>query len=590
MSANSAKISYSWLMQQARQARYWLALSIILGLLSGLTIIAQAWLIAEIIGQLVFDHIPRNQLAHLFILLLAIMLIRSLLAWGRECFSFRAAKEIKDQVRRNLMAHLYTLGPGYSNEQATGGMTNTLLEQIDALEEFFAKYLPQMALAVLIPVAILVVVMPMNWVSGLILLFTAPMIPLLMALVGAGAAAANRRNFKALARLSGHFFDLVQGLTTLKLLNRSAEQQQQVWQAADHYRQGTLSVLRLAFLSSAVLELFSVIAIAMIAVYLGFSLLGFFDLGTDGLTLTIGLFILLLAPEFYLPLRELGVHYHARAQAISAADRIQQILQQTKPVTTANRQQLPKNQGISLVLDQVQLSYPDTASPALEQISFNVTAGQRLVVVGPSGAGKTSLLKLLLGFAQPTQGQLLVNGVCLTQLDPNYWRQHIAWLGQDPRLFYGSIRSNIAIANPRASAAAIEQAAEFAQVMEFAQHLPEGLDTPIGEQGLGLSCGQAQRIALARACLKQARLWLLDEPTANLDSYSEDLVLTALDKLSPQTTMISVTHRLATIKKDQPVVVLDRGRIVEQGSQSSLLAEKGLYYQLANHYGVLDHG
>lgn len=579
--------------KQLSPVKAWIGLSVGLGLSSGLLLIVQAGFLARIIHGAVIDGKSRETLWPFFVALVGIYLLRSLLGWGREVSGFETSAKIRGQVRKSLMVHITRLGPAYVTGRNTGALTSTVMEQVEGLHGFFAHYLPQMALAITIPAAILTFVFPISWAAGGLLLVTAPLIPLFMVLIGMGAESVSQRNFQALSRMSAHFLDILQGLPTLKLFHRSRGEEKTVAQVSRDYRKRTMSVLRIAFLSSAVLEFFSAIAIAMIAVYLGMTYLGYYDFGTWGLPLTLsgGFFILLLAPEFYLPLRELGTHYHARAEAVGAAREILKVLAVPVPVGPDKPLVFEPSGGVELCFKDVHLAYDRGRRPALNGISFTINAGEKVALVGESGAGKTTVLDLLLGFLQPDQGLITANGIVADQLDPVSRRRHMAWIGQDPSLFYGSIRDNILMGRPGASERDVVDAARSARVLDFIQPLSQGLDTVIGERGHGLSKGQAQRIALARAFLKKAPVLLLDEPTAGLDVENEHLVLKALDKLAAGRTVLTVTHRMADVEKVDRILVMSGGRIVEQGAFAALRAAGGVFHRLANRlHGEDGHG
>jgi ATP-binding cassette subfamily C protein CydD len=484
------------------------------------------------------------------------------------------------------MAHITRLGPAYVTGRNTGALASTVMEQVEGLHGFFAHYLPQMALAIMIPAAIVTFIFPISWAAGTLLMITAPLIPLFMVLVGMGAESVSQRNFQALSRMSAHFLDILQGLPTLKLFHKSHGEEKNVAQVSRDYRKRTMSVLRIAFISSAVLELFSAIAIALVAVYLGMTYLGHYSFGTWGLPLTLsgGFFILLLAPEFYLPLRDLGTHYHARAEAVGAAQEILKVLSLPVPDSTKKPVVFEPSGGVELCFEDVHLAYDEGRRPALNGISFTINAGEKLALVGESGAGKTTVLDLLLGFLQPDRGKITANGISAYYLDPESRLRYISWIGQDPSLFYGSIRDNIRLGRPDASDADVVEAAQSARVLDFTQTLSQGLDTVVGERGYGLSRGQAQRIALARAFLKKAPVLLLDEPTAGLDVENEFLVLEALDKLSAGRTVLIVTHRMADVEKADRILVVSGGRIVEQGTFGALMAAGGVFQRLANRF------
>jgi len=583
MDSSPHKQTVRWLRRYARSVRGWVGLAVGLGFASGLLLIVQARLLAHIIAEVFIHDRPRQALGLFFGLFLLVVTGRAVLNWAREVAGFTAGARVREQIRLALMKKLFALGPAHMAELQSGAVASTLLEHVEGLHDFFALYLPQMALAVMVPAAIAAFVFPVSWAAGGLLLATAPLIPLFMILVGMGAENISQRHFQALGRMSAHFLDILQGLSTLKLFGRSRDEEKNVVRVSDAYRRRTMSVLRIAFLSSAVLEFFSSMAIALVAVYLGMSYLGYFHFGSYGrpLSLAGGLFILLLAPEFYLPLRELGTHYHARASAIGAAEEIRRILSVPLPAMSPRPARLKGSDRIHIRGKDLYLAYGRGKRPALQGVSFDIAAGRHAVVVGVSGAGKTTLLNVLLGFLQPDRGQVLINNTPLSRMDPDHWREQIAWVGHSPVLFEGSIRENICLAKPRAGDDEIRQAARAARVLEFCIHLPAGLETRVGEQGLGLSRGQAQRVALARAFLKNAPLLLLDEPTAGLDAHNERLVLEALEDLKKQRTVLMLAHRLAGIEKADRILVMAEGRIVEQGSYRELMAARGAFFRLA---------
>ena len=579
----SDKSSLRWLIKSARPAHLWVLLSVGLGMTGGLLMVAQAGLLANIIQGAFIDRLPRNLLTPLFIGSAGVVVVRAVLAWGREAAGFQAGARVREETRRALMQHIFDRGPAYTERQRTGGLASTLLEQVEALQDFFAFYLPQLALAVMIPIAILAFVLPLSWAAGLLLALSAPLIPFFMILVGMGAESISQRNFQALSRLSAHFLDVLQGLATLKLFDRSRAERTRVAKLSADYRRQTMRVLRVAFLSSAVLEFFSSMGIALVAVYLGMHYLGYLPFGDYGrpLTLAGGFFILLLAPDFYLPLRELGTHYHARAAAIGAAGEILNVLSDKALRSSASTVRLPPINTVGVSYQSVHFAYDAGRQPVLKGVDFEVAAGAHMALVGVSGAGKTTLLNLLMGFVVPTAGSIRINGIALDTLAPEHWRRHLAWIGQNPVLFHGTIRENVLLGRPAATAAELESAARAARVLEFCRHLPAGLDTPVGEKGFGLSRGQAQRVALARAFLKDAPLLLLDEPTAGLDAENDQLVLTALADLSMGRTVLTITHRLENLRRADQVLVLESGRIVEKGTYKELLASGGAFCRLA---------
>jgi ATP-binding cassette subfamily C protein CydD len=578
------KQSLRWLFKQARPARNWVYLSVGLGFAGGLLLVVQAGFMAGIIQGVFMDNLPRGMMLPLFAGLAVAVVLRAGLAWGREVTGFMAGAKIREEIRMTLMERIVELGPAYTGRQKTGELSSAVLEQVEGLHDFFALYLPQLALVVLIPLTIVAFVFPLSWAAGVLLLLAAPLIPVFTILVGMGAESISQRNFQALARLSAHFLDVLQGLTTLKLFGRSRVEADNVARVAADYRKQTMRVLRVAFLSSAVLEFFTSMAIALVAVYLGLRFLGFLNFGDYGRALNLagGFFILLLAPDFFLPLRELGTHYHARAEAVGAAKEILKVLSVSRQDRPVPKAQLTAGESIGIGYDNIYFSYDADRRPVLANIRFELKAGEHAALVGASGAGKTTILNLLMGFIRPQRGDILVNGISLSTLAPDSWRSRLAWIGQSPVLFHGTIRENILLGRPDAGHSDLVAAARAARVIEFCRLLPAGLDTPVGEQGIGLSRGQAQPVALARAFLKDAPVVLLDEPTAGLDAENEHLVLGALERLTQNRTVLMATHRPENIARADRILVLSDGQIAEQGTYTDLIEPGTLFFRLAN--------
>jgi ATP-binding cassette subfamily C protein CydD len=565
LSRENRRTRTAWLRSVAGAARRHVMLAVVAGLLSGFVLVLQADQLSRIIAAVVVEGATLGAVeGALWVLLLALVL-RAVLAFLRDWAGQQASIRVRSGLRAELLAKLERLGPAWCQGQRAGDVSTLLLEQVEALDGFVARYLPQMALAVGLPLIIIAFVLPQNWAVALIFLFSAPLIPLFMALVGMKAADANRRNFQALANLGAYFLDVVQGLSTLRLFQRSRGEAQRIHRVSEEFRLRTMQVLRLAFLSSAVLEFFASVSIAVTAVYLGFSFLGELDFGywDTPVTLQQGLFLLLLAPEFYLPLRELGTHYHARQEAVGAADRLIDLLNEVERAPLGGTASLPDAQaGVALALRQVSLTWPGRHDALLDGLDLSVAAGEHVAIMGPSGAGKSTLMNLLLGFQAPDSGEVTANGVPVAQLDPQSWLGAVAWVSQQTTLFPGTLRDNLLLAAPGASADALWQACRDAHADEFISRLPRGLDTRIEEGGAGLSGGQIQRIALARAFLKDAPVLLLDEPTANLDRDSERLVVAALGVLSRGRTVVTLTHRRDTAQGADRVLRLEQGRLV----------------------------
>ncbi|MDX7899651.1 heme ABC transporter permease/ATP-binding protein CydD [Aeromonas media] len=578
MDKNKQKHLYGWLRKQSGHGRRWIGLSIGLGMGQGILMVMQAWLLATLLHGFIIEGTTPEQSIPLFIALLLVTLTKAALAYGREVASFRAGSAVRQAIRELVLTRLARLGPAYIQRRPAGSWASLLLEQIEEMQEFFSRYLPQMAIAVFIPLVILVAVFPVNWAAGIILLGTAPLIPLFMILVGVGAADANRRNFQSLARLSGHFLDRLKGLRTLQLFMRTQAEGEAIRDASEDFRERTMEVLRLAFLSTAVLEFFAAIAVALVAVYFGFSYIDHLNFGNYGVKVTLftGLFVLFLAPEFYAPLRELGAHYHAKAQAIGAAEQLLEFLEAEVSEPASGSAPFQADGPIRVEARALEVLSAE-GKVLVGPIDFTLEAGTRTALVGISGAGKSSLVNALLGFA-PYRGSLRVNGQELAELDMSQWRLQLGWLSQNPQLFHASLRDNLLLARPTASDAELEAALVRAQAWEFARE--KGFDYPVGDQAGGLSVGQAQRLALARTLLKSTQLMVLDEPTASLDRHSERAIMSTLEDAAKGQTLLMITHRLDQLSQMDNILVLERGQLVEQGHFAQLCQAQGPFARL----------
>lgn len=578
MDKKTQKRLYGWLRKQSSHGRRWITISIAFGLGQGILMVAQAWLLATLLHGFIIEGSTPEQSITLFITLLLVTLGKAALAYGREVASFKAGSAVRQTIRQLVLTRLSRLGPAYIQRRPAGSWASLLLEQIENMQDFFSRYLPQMAIAVFIPVVILVAVFPVNWAAGLILLGTAPLIPIFMILVGVGAADANRRNFQALARLSGHFLDRLKGLRTLQLFMRTQAEGDAIRDASEDFRERTMEVLRLAFLSTAVLEFFAAISVALVAVYFGFSYIDHLNFGSYGVKVTLftGLFVLFLAPEFYAPLRELGAHYHAKAQAIGAAEQLLEFLEAEVIEPAAGTAPFHADSPVKVEAKALEVLSAE-GKVLVGPIDFTLEAGSRTALIGVSGAGKSSLVNALLGFS-PYRGELKVNGQELATLDMSQWRLQLGWLSQNPQLFHASLRDNLLLAKPTASDAELENALKRAQAWEFA--MEKGLDYPVGDQAGGLSVGQAQRLALARTLLKSTQLMVLDEPTASLDRHSERAIMTTLEQAMAGQTLLMITHRLDQLTKMDKIMVLARGQLVEQGSFQQLSQADGPFARL----------
>jgi ATP-binding cassette subfamily C protein CydD len=566
-----------------KPSRAILALTIALGALGATVTIAQMTLLSRIVSNVFLAHEELAQVLVLLGLLLCAIVARAVLLWGREVTAQRAAIRLKATLRERVFAQLLRLGPAYSKGERTGELVAVVDEGIERLDAYVSRYLPQLALSIIVPLLIIATVWSVDLFSAILLLVTGPIIPLLMFLVGSSTEKRIQAQWQTLSRMSAHFLDVMQGLTTLKLFGRSEEQQGRIAHISNLFRDKTLQVLRSAFLSGAVLEFMTMSAIGVIATTLGVRLLN------HGISFERAFLILLLTPEFYRPLQELGVQHHAAMEGKASAKRIFEILE-TPPILAGQSDQfcispiltLSNDTAITIDIDAVSFTYPGKERPALDRICLSLPAHTCTALVGRSGAGKSTLVNLLLRFIDAANGTISANGVPITALSPEAWREYVALVPQRPYLFYGTVRDNICMAREGASEDEVMQAATLAGVTAFIDELPCGWETQVGEQGIRLSAGQAQRIAIARAILKNAPLLILDEPTSGLDPASEALIRESLTTLRRDRTVLVIAHRYNTIAQADRVAVLENGRIIEAGASDALLHSDGSFARLLN--------
>lgn len=524
----------------------WLWLAIAAPLAGGALLVWQAWTLSQILGGAIESGTAVETLTPGIALILLLLLCRAGLAAIGDRAGVAAAETIKANVRQALFSHLLARSPRASGQAQSGAASAAIVDQVDLLNGFFAHYLPAMIQATFLPLAFGAIILPLDWLAGLLFLVTAPLIPLFMALAGWGAQAATRKQARALSLLTGRFADRLRGMTTLRLFGRAEAETAGIVAASDELRRRTLRVLRIAFLSSAVLEFFAALGVAGIALYVGLTFIEFLQLRNSPLTLELGLFLLLMAPEVYNPLRLLASHYHDRAAAKAAIGEIEAQLGELPhaPAPLVDAEVSASTGAMGVGLAGVTLRTPDSARVVLADASISIAPGEHVAILGPSGIGKSTLLEAIARL-RPHEGQIVLDERDLAEWPEAALRARVAMLGQKPRIFAGSMAHNIGLARPGASVADIRRAAERAHVSGFADALPEGLDTMLGEGGLGLSGGQAQRIALARIYLRDAGLILLDEPTAHLDADLEMAVLDELKLFARGRTLIIATHSLS---------------------------------------------
>lgn len=535
------------LLRHARATRLFLVAVVVLGVAGAALVIAQAMLVAEVVVGGFEDGLTGSGLRTPLLLLAAVALGRALVSWLTELAAHRAGAAVKSELRGRLLDRAAALGPEWLSGQRTGSLVTLATRGIDALDDYFARYLPQLGLAVVVPVAVLARVVTEDWISAAIIVVTLPLIPLFMILIGWATQSRMDRQWRLLSRLSGHFLDVVAGLPTLKVFGRAKAQAESIRTITSQYRLATVRTLRIAFLSSFALELLATLSVALVAVTIGMRLVhGELDLYT-------GLVVLILAPEAYLPLRQVGAQYHAAAEGLSAAEEIFSVLE-TEPRAGGTRE-VPKS--LRLELDGVTVRHTGRTEPSLAGASLVVEEGETVALVGPSGVGKSTLLNVVLGFAAPDEGRVRVGGTDLADLSPERWRERIAWVPQRPHLFAGTIAENVGLARPEADDSAVTAALRDAGAYDFVAALPDGVATLLGEDGAGLSAGQRQRLALARAFLADRPVLLLDEPTASLDGETEAGIVEAVRRLAAGRTVLLVVHRPALLSVADRVVALE---------------------------------
>lgn len=571
------KYLQQWLRAQQEPIKKLMRANIALATLSALILVAQTYFLATLLDKLIMQNVPRDELIPYFLGLIIGFGMRAIILWVREKIGFRSGQLLRNHIRQKILDKIHLVGPATINQKPAGSWASIMLEQVENLHNFYARFLPQQSLSAIVPVVIFIAVFPLNWAAGLILMITAPLVPLFMIIVGIAAADNSQKNMDTLSRLSAQFLDRLRGLETLRLFNRTSEQTEHIENATEDFRETTMDVLKLAFLSSAVLEFFTSISIALMAVYFGFSYLGQIEFGTYNapLTLFTGFFCLILAPEFYQPLRDLGTYYHDRAAGIGAANAIVDFLEEDFLTVHQNEKAISLESAVEISAENL-VVLSTQGSALTKPLNFQIPANHNVALVGQSGAGKTSLINAILGFL-PYEGSLKINGQELRESNLADWRRHIAWVGQNPLLLQGTIKENLLLGDIQANDEEINQALMHSQAKEFTDKL--GLHHEIKDGGLGVSVGQAQRLAIARALLRKGDLLLLDEPTASLDAQSENLVLHALNEASQHQTTLMITHRIEDLKQCDQIFVMQRGEIVQQGKFAELQHE-GFFAEL----------
>ncbi len=540
------------LLQRARPVRRLLFADVMLGAGASALVLVQATLLASIVAK-AFEGASLREVSPMLGLLALTFTGRALLAWGFEIAGRRAASSVLSQLRLELVERRLRDQPTSLDGTEAGEIAASAVQGVDALEAYFGRYLPQVVLAVMVPIAVLSWVGMIDPASAGLMLLTLPLVPVFMWLIGRYTEDRTREHWRALRLLSTHFLDVVRGLPTLRAFNRGRAQTAAISEVSERYRRTTMATLRVGFLSGAVLELAATLGVALIAVTVGMRLVN------GGIGLQAGLTVLVLAPELYLPLRQLASQFHASADGLAIAERILALLEAPSAAPRGGRLIAPTPAEAPVRLENVSFAYPSRPSLVLNQLDLELQPGETVALVGPSGAGKTTVAKLLLRFAEPTAGRLTAGGIDLADCRTNVWRSVIAWVPQQPTIFRGTVADNIRLGDGRASERRIRDAAVLAGADRFVEALPSGYETVVGDGGRPLSAGEGRRIALARAFVRDAQLVILDEPTADLDRTSAEVVAEAVERLRIGRTVLLIAHRRELVRQADRVVALGEG-------------------------------
>ena len=546
------------LLRRARAARVMLATDAALGVAAALLVLTQAVLIAQVAAR-AFGGASLADLAVPLVLLIAVAAGRAAAAWGFEVVGRRAATDVLSRLRLELVGRRLHDNPAALDGAESAAVATAAVAGVDSLEATFARYVPQVVLALVVPVAVIAFVASIDLVSAGLMLLTLPLVPVFMWLVGRYTERRARERWQALSHLATHFLDVVHGLPTLRAFNRGEAQAGRIAEVSDRYRRATMGTLRVAFLSGAVLELAATLGIALIAVTIGVRLV------SGGIGLKPALTVLVLAPELYLPLRNLAAQFHASADGLAVSARLFALVE-GPPAARSGFLAPPSPRAAPVRLEEVSFAYPGRTGDVLDSVELELRPGETIALVGPSGGGKSTVASLLLRLAEPARGRVTVGDVDLALCDASAWRSQLAWVPQHPTLFRGTLAENIRFGAPLADDARVRAAAELVGADAFIRALPDGYETVVGDGGRPLSAGERRRVALARAFLRDAPLVILDEPTADLDPASAELVGEAVGRLRVGRTMLLIVHRPQLASLADRVVRLEGGRIVKSAA------------------------
>lgn len=554
-------------MREGLQDRWHMAGTVVCGVSCGICAAAQAYILATLVAGAFGEGTGLDGRQGLLALLMAVILLRGGLAWMEESFALSLGGEVQQSLRRRLLEKIDAMGPVKMRSQKYGELMTMLTEGLDTLETYYQKYMPQLFKSAVLPIAFLVIIFPLDWQTGLLMAITAPLVPVFMALIGQWTRSHTLLQWQALTRMGGHFQDVFEGLSTLKLFNRTEGQRRKIAALSEDFRSTNLQVLKWGFLSALVLEMLTTISIALISVGLGLRLVyGAIDFRS-------ALFLLFLAPEFYLPLRSLSTQYHNSLNGAAAAKSMFALLAQEDGGIGVGTAAFDGDAAIEF--DNVSFAYEEGAA-ALDRVSFSLKAGEKLGLVGASGSGKTTLMHMLAGFLRPDSGAITMGGQPLGDLGATALRHQIAFVTQDPYLFKGTVMDNIRVGNCKASDEEVVSLCRDLGAHDLFCRLAQGYETPVGQGGQSLSGGERQMLAIARACLKDAPVVLLDEATRNVDWENDCLLQLALARLSKGKTVIAIAHRLQTLGGMDKILVMEYGQVIQFGKASELQKQLGI--------------
>jgi ATP-binding cassette, subfamily C, bacterial CydD len=545
------------LLRRAQAVRTLLIVDAAIAIVAALLVLAQAFLLARIAARS-FGGSSLDDVTPALMLLVAVVVARGSATWGFEVAGRRAAADVISELRLDVVDARLRRCPAALDGAQSAEVATAAVSGVEALEATFARYVPQVALAVVVPVAVLFIVAWIDPVAAGVMLITLPLVPVFMWLVGRLTERRARERWQALAILANHFHDVVRGLPTLRAFNRGPAQAERIAEVSEEYRRTTMGTLRIAFLSGAILELAATLGIALVAVVVGVRL------AEGNIGFESALTVLVLAPELYLPLRNLAAQWHASADGSAVAERMLDLADAPPAVYGSAPAPSPALEPIRF--ERVSFRYPARDVDVACEVDLELRPGETVALVGPSGGGKTTMLSLLLRFAEPTSGRILVGLHDLATVDPAAWRRLVAYVPQRPTLFRGTVSDNIRLGDPRAADPDVRAAAELAGAHDFVITLPDGYETVVGEGGRALSTGERRRVALARAFVRDAPLVVLDEPTADLDPDSAAVIADAVERLRVGRTVLLVAHRVELAATADRIVRLDHGRIVEQAA------------------------